>query len=92
MHGIAISISLKKRNRFFPRLLSDMCILGEKTGGLGPMLGHCGRIFEQDIDNSLKRFSSLVEPILMVFMGLIVGSIALSIILPVYEITNHLSK
>lgn len=90
--GVSLSISLYKNKKFFPSLLPDMCSLGERTGSLGTMLKHCSRIFEQDIDDSLKRFSSLIEPCLMVFMGLIVGSIALSIILPVYEITNHLSK
>lgn len=90
--GISLSNSLKKYNNFFPIILADMLSLGEKSGNLSDMFGHCSRIFEQDIDNTLKRFTSLIEPILMVGMGLIVGSIALSIILPVYEITNHISK
>ncbi len=92
IQGISFSNSLRKYSRYFPPLLIDMCALGERTGSLGSMLGHCTKIFEQDIDNILKRSTSLIEPTLMVFMGLIVGSIALSIILPVYEITNHLSK
>ena len=91
-NGIALSVSMNKYRRFFPPLLIDMVSIGEKTGNLGMMFGHSSRIFEQEIENVLKRFTSLIEPILMVFMGLIVGSIALSIILPVYEITNHLSK
>ncbi len=69
-----------------------MIDIGERTGNLAIMMGHCSRIFEQDMDTFLKRFSSLIEPVLMIFMGVVVGSIALSIILPVYEITNHLSK
>lgn len=92
VQGISLSTSLKKHGRCFPPLLADMSALGEKTGNLAVMFGHCSKIFEQDIENALKRFSSLVEPCLMVLMGLIVGSIALSIILPVYEITNQLSK
>lgn len=92
IQGISLSASVKKHGKLFPPIFSDMCALGERTGSLSAMLGHCARIFEQDIDNFLKRFSSLVEPLIMIFMGLIVGSIALSIILPVYEITNHLSK
>jgi type II secretory pathway component PulF len=90
--GISLSNSIAKHKDFFPTILIDMLSLGEKSGNLSEMFGHCSRIFEQDIDNVLKRFSSLIEPILMVLMGLIVGSIALSIILPVYEITNHISK
>lgn len=92
IQGISLSNSLKKHSSLFSIFMIDMCSIGEKTGNVGIMLGHCGRIFEQDLDNFLKRFSSLIEPILMVLMGLIVGSIALSIILPVYEITNHLTK
>ncbi len=92
LQGISFSNSLRKYYKFFPQLLIDMSALGERTGNLGHMLGHCSKIFEQDIETILKRFTSLIEPLLMVIMGLIVGSIALSIILPVYEITNHLSK
>jgi type IV pilus assembly protein PilC len=92
VQGINFSSSLNKNKKFFPRLLIDMISLGERTGSLSTMFGHCSKIFEQDMDNFLKKFSSLIEPILMVFMGLIVGSVALSIILPVYEITNHLTK
>jgi len=92
MQGIALSTSLNKNSKFFPPIFIDMVSIGEKTGNLGVMFGHTSRIFEQDIENVLKRFTSLIEPVLMVFMGIVVGSIALSIILPVYEITNHLSK
>ena len=92
LQGISFSNSMKEFPELFLQTMIDMCALGEKTGNVSAMLGHCSRIFEQDIDIFLKRFSALIEPTLMIFMGLIVGSIALSIILPVYEITNHLTK
>ncbi len=92
IQGISFTNSMKLYPDIFVKMMVDMCAIGEKTGNLALMLGHCSKIFEQDIDLFLKRFSSLIEPVLMIFMGLIVGSIALSIILPVYEITNHLSK
>ena len=92
VRGVSLADSLRKHSRIFPSILINMCDLGERTGHLANMLGHSAKIFEQDIDNAQKRLSSVIEPMLMVFMGLIVGSIALSIILPVYEITNHLTK
>ena len=92
IQGVSFSTSLQRQGILFPPLLADLCALGERTGNLATMLGHCSRIFEQDIDNFLKRLSSLIEPALMVLMGLVVGSVALSIILPVYEITNHITK
>jgi len=90
--GVSFSNSMKSYNNLFLQTMIDMCSIGERTGNLALMLGHCSTIFDQDIDIFFKRFSSLIEPILMIFMGLIVGSIALSIILPVYEITNHLTR
>ncbi len=92
LNGIALSISLDRSKLYIPSLMIDMVSIGEKTGNLGALFGHTARIFEQEIENVLKSFTSLIEPVLMVFMGLVVGSIALSIILPVYEISNHLSK
>jgi type II secretory pathway component PulF len=92
VQGTALTTSLGKYKKYFPIIFIDMVSIGERTGNLGMMFGHMAHIFEQDIENVLKRFTSLIEPILMVFMGIVVGSIALSIILPVYEITNHLSK
>jgi type IV pilus assembly protein PilC len=89
--GISLTNSLNKFNHLFPSTLIQMCSIGEKTGNLAIMFGHTARIFEQDMDILLKRFSSLIEPVLMIAMGVIVGSIALSIILPIYEITNHLT-
>lgn len=90
--GVSLTSLLDRHKHLFPVVLNTMVSIGERTGNLAHMMGHCSRIFEQDIDNFLKRFTSLIEPVLMVFMGLVVGSVALSIILPVYEITNHLSK
>lgn len=91
LQGVSFSNSMLEYPKLFSRTMIDMCSIGERTGNLAVMLGHCARLFEQDIDLFLKRFSSLIEPALMIFMGVLVGAIALSIILPVYEITNHLN-
>ncbi len=92
LKGVSLYDAMLDRSNLFPSMMVDMCSLGERSGNLGLMFKHCSRLFDQDIENLLKRFSSLIEPVLMVFMGIIVGGVALSIILPVYEITNHLSK
>jgi type II secretory pathway component PulF len=89
--GISLVNSLRLFPKLFPKIMIEMCSIGERTGNLALMFGHCAKIFEQDIDIFFKRFSALIEPTLMITMGLIVGSIALSIILPIYEITNHLT-
>src|ERR1035437_286029 len=80
------------KSRYIPKLISEMTLMGEKTGGIANACEHIVTIFSSEVDESLARLSQLIEPILMLCMGLIVGSIALSIILPIYEITNHLTK
>jgi general secretion pathway protein F len=90
--GISFTQSLSKYPKFFNKIMINMCNIGERSGNLSEIMSHCSKIFEQDIETILKRFSSLIEPVLMIFMGIVVGSIALSIILPVYEITNNLNK
>jgi type IV pilus assembly protein PilC len=90
--GVALSQSMKSFPCLFPDLVPSMLFIGERTGSLSSMLIHVSKMYEQELDNFIKQFSTLIEPILMVGMGLVVGSVALSIILPIYEITNHLTK
>ena len=86
-----ISVSSGGRS-IFPSLVTDMIETGERTGGIGQACGHIASIYEADVDESIKHISQIIEPVLMLGMGFVVGSIALSIVLPIYEITNHLTK
>ncbi|MES3031341.1 MAG: type II secretion system F family protein [Patescibacteria group bacterium] len=95
LEGVSLAEAFSRysvKPELFPPLLINMVMIGEKTGNLSQILLHTGKLYGEEVENSLKKFSALIEPLLMVLMGLIVGSIALSIILPVYEITNHLNK
>ncbi len=90
--GISLSDSLRSFPTIFPTIVPDMLSIGERTGSLASMFHHVSRIYEQELEDFIKQLGTSIEPILMILMGLIVGSVALSIILPIYEITNHLSK
>ncbi len=90
--GISLSESLGSFKTIFPSVVVDMLCIGERTGSLAMMFHHVSQMYEQELEDFIKQLSTSIEPILMIFMGLVVGSVALSIILPIYEITNHLSK
>ncbi len=90
--GLPLSICMNNFPNIYPSQAIDMVSIGERTGNLYIMLNHIAKIFELEIEDFIKRLSVTIEPLLMIFMGLIVGSIALSIILPIYEVTNHLQK
>ena len=88
-NGIPISESLAKFPNLFPRLLVSLVIVGERTGTLSDILGTFSDFYEEEVDNKLKDLTATLEPILLLIMGVLVGSIAFSIILPIYQLVGH---
>lgn len=70
----------------FPPLLVQMVQVGEKTGGLDRMLEKVSVFYEEEVDDLSARFGSLVEPILIVFLGVVVCGIVLAIVIPMFSI------
>jgi len=89
--GGKISSYLQKYPKLFPSMLCNMVAVGETTGSLSDTLIYLGEIHESELDEQTKRLSSIIEPVLMVGVGLMVGFIAVSIITPIYEVTQHLN-
>lgn len=88
-NGMSISDALTKFPDLFPRLLVSLVIVGERTGSLSEILITFSDFYEEDVDNKLKGLTSVLEPVLLLIMGLLVGSIAFSIILPIYQLVGH---
>ncbi|KKW40292.1 hypothetical protein A3I46_03000 [Candidatus Kaiserbacteria bacterium RIFCSPLOWO2_02_FULL_54_13] len=91
MRGETLSKGLGDRPRLYPDILTHMVAIGEKTGSLSTTLAYLGEMYEGETDDFAKGLSSSIEPVLMVMMGLMVGTIAVAVITPIYEITQHLS-
>lgn len=91
LRGVSLSTSLST-TKIIPVIVPNMISIGERTGSLSVMCKNIAHMYEQELDDFIKQVSMSIEPILMIVMGLVVGSIALSIILPIYEITNHLTR
>jgi general secretion pathway protein F len=66
-------------------------MIAEQTGDIGASCTFLSGAARESIDRSINTISKLVEPVLMLGMGVVVGSIALSIIMPIYEITNRIN-
>lgn len=88
--GKTISNYLKKKEALFPLMTSRMLSVGEKTGKLDETLSYLGNFYEAEVDKSTKDLSAVLEPILLLTIGLAVGFIALAIISPIYEISRGL--
>lgn len=72
----------------FPPLVSSMVEVGENTGQLDETLKKINEIYEDEVDNAIDTMTSLIEPIMIVFIGSIVGFIVLAMYLPVFDMAN----
>lgn len=70
----------------FPPLLTQMVQIGERTGGMDHMLAKGSAFYEEEVNQLTDRFGSLVEPILIVFLAVVVGGIVMAVIIPMFSL------
>ena len=70
----------------FPKLVTQMIIVGERSGSLDEMLGKVADFYEQELDAASDKMKVLLEPLMIVFLTVIVGAIVLAIIIPMFSI------
>lgn len=87
--GNPLSEPLKKA-WVFPPMVTQMIAIGEETGALDQMLGKVADFYEMDVDNTVDRLKSLLEPLLITFLSAIVGIIVAAIMLPMFSLYNNL--
>jgi type IV pilus assembly protein PilC len=85
--GQALSQSLRKTN-IFPSLALDMIEVGESTGALPQMLTSVAEFYEEDVSNSVTAALSLIEPIIMIIMGIFVAFVLISLYLPIFSLAD----
>jgi len=77
--------------KVFPPLLTDMLAVGEETGDMPTALGHIARRYDGELDRSVKMLTTLLEPIMMVTMAVLVGFVAISMLMAVFDLTSGLN-
>ena len=83
--GEMISLVLKQRPDLFPPVFVQMILIGEKTGTIDTTLMNIVDFYEQEVDRMVENILGIMEPVLIVFLGLIVGGIMMSILMPIYQ-------
>lgn len=89
--GESIGKYLGEHRKLFPPMLVGMIKVGESTGNLEENLVYIAEYYTEELDLSIKNLTSLLEPFLVLIMGIVVGFIALSIITPIYSVTQGLN-
>jgi type IV pilus assembly protein PilC len=83
--GVPVSIPLEE-DPIFPAMVSQMVKIGEETGELDKMLGKVADFYEDEVDASIQSLTSIIEPILMIGVGAMVGTIVISMYLPMFKL------
>jgi len=86
--GKSLSDSLKGDPNF-TTLVPDMIHIGEESGSLEDMLAKTADYYEKEVDNEIKTISTIIEPILMVLLGIVAFTIVAAVLLPVYSLVNQ---
>lgn len=88
--GITVTESIKKYPKFFPPMVVQMVAIGEETGDLDDILVELADFYETEIDQVMTDLPSIIEPLLILVLGVGVAGIAISILMPMYSLTSSI--
>ena len=83
--GYPVNVAMKQVN-LFPHMVVQMTAIGEEAGALDTMLYKVAEFYEEEVSNTVDALSSLIEPMVMVIIGGLVGSIVVAMYLPIFKI------
>jgi type II secretory pathway component PulF len=86
--GVSLGNSLKEET-LFPPLIVQMAVVGERTGHLDETMGKISSYFEVESEIAIKSMTTLIEPAILVILGITVGFIIFSVITPIYSLTSQ---
>lgn len=89
--GESLSAAFAEHTKLYPILLSDMLSVGEETGKVAEMLKQIAEFYEADVGEKTKDLSTIIEPVLMLLIGTVVGIFAVSMIAPIYSLSSAIS-
>ncbi|MCE9535743.1 MAG: type II secretion system F family protein, partial [Nitrospirae bacterium] len=72
----------------FPKMVTHMIAVGESTGALDAMLGKIADFYEDEVDQAVASLTSLLEPVMMVFLGIVIGFIVIAMYLPIFKMSE----
>jgi type IV pilus assembly protein PilC len=83
--GTSLTVAMTNVN-LFPSMVLQMCAIGEESGSIDHMLSKAADFYEQEVDDMVEGLSSLMEPIIIVILGTIIGGIVISMYLPIFKL------
>jgi type IV pilus assembly protein PilC len=82
--GQSLQLSMRQRN-LFPNMVIQMVSIGEESGSIDDMLAKVADFYEEQVDNAVDAMSSLMEPLIMVILGTLIGGLVIAMYLPIFK-------
>lgn len=89
--GLALSAAFEKHTEHVPGIMIQMVKVGEESGSLGSILKTLGDFYKREVDDAVDTLVSLIEPVMIVVLGLGVGILLVSVLMPIYNIAGGIS-
>jgi len=88
--GVDLVVALEKYPKLFSPMVTEMIQVGEESGTMEKVLEEVANFYEADIDETMKNLSSIIEPVLVMVIGAVVGLLAVGLVLPIYSIGQNI--
>lgn len=88
--GQSLQLSMRQQT-LFPHMVIQMVSIGEESGALDSMLSKVADFYEEEVDNAVDALSSLLEPLIMVILGVLIGGMVVALYLPIFQLGNVIS-
>jgi type IV pilus assembly protein PilC len=86
MQGKSLSHALETTEGLFPPMVVQMCAIGEESGALEHLLAKTAEHYEREVESTVARLSTLLEPFIMVVLGLLIGGLVMALYLPIFQL------
>ncbi len=83
--GTSLTVAMQNAN-IFPNMVTQMVSIGEESGALDQMLGKVADFYEAEVDDAVDAMSSLMEPLIMVILGVLIGGLVIAMYLPIFKL------
>ncbi len=88
--GVDLVVALEKYPKLFTPMVTQMIQVGEETGTMEQVLAEVSNFYEAEVDDTVKNLSSIIEPLMVMIIGAVVGVLAVGLILPIYNIGQNI--
>ena len=88
--GKALSTSLSNED-YFLAMVPQMIKIGEQSGKIDEMMGKTAQVYEDELDEEIRALSTMIEPVLMVFLAIVAGTMVAAILLPIYSLVGNIN-